>query len=243
MSIKFISELRDFFCFIRNPGSVVFKDIDLLCSESNFIKSFSISNLMRWACLLWFLNIFILGPTACSVANIIGAKHKIESNIPLFSAIIWAPIIEEMLFRYWMLSSINFIWIAPFFIFILLTGPSFFYSIIIVCTIANMFFNKYFFRSCRYQVISNYNCFPVLFHISNIIFASLHIYNFVFYDFNNWYLAPLLVLPQWCTGLVLGWVRLTKGIIPSILLHSIFNAAPAIIMWFFLRNQTATFVI
>ncbi|AGF48126.1 hypothetical protein CONE_0315 [Candidatus Kinetoplastibacterium oncopeltii TCC290E] len=241
MNIISNSELHDFFYFIRNPSTVLSKNTGWLHNESNFIETFSITNLVKWACLLWFLNILILGPLACSAAKIIGARHKIESSIPLFFAIVWAPIIEEMLFRYWMVSSIHVLLVIPFFIFILFMGPSYFTIASLVMLLAICFFISKFLISFRYPVIVKYNCFPALFHFSNIIFAILHINNFVFYSFNNWYLIPLLVLPQWCTSLVLGWIRLTKGILPSISLHSIFNAAPAIIIWFFLRS-TSNFI-
>lgn len=242
MSIICDSELRDFLYFIRNPSSILVRDSALLKRKSNFIKNFPICSLVRWAFLLWFLNIFLLGPVACGVANIIGVKHKIESSISLFLAIVWAPIIEEMLFRYWMVSSIHVLLVIPFFIFILFMGPSFFTISLLSILLVVCFFIDNFFYSYRNSVIVKCDCFTALFHASNIIFSSLHICNFVFYSFNNWYLFPLLVLPQWCTGLVLGWIRLTKGIIPSIVLHSIFNAAPAIIMWLFLRNQSSNFV-
>jgi membrane protease YdiL (CAAX protease family) len=39
------------------------------------------------------------------------------------------------------------------------------------------------------------------------------------------------VLPQWVTGLVLGWMRVRFGIGSSMALHGLFNAGPMTLMW------------
>jgi membrane protease YdiL (CAAX protease family) len=46
----------------------------------------------------------------------------------------------------------------------------------------------------------------------------------------NLVLLPLLVLPQWVTGLVLGWMRVRRGIGASIMLHAMFNGGPLLLI-------------
>ncbi|AFZ83453.1 hypothetical protein BCUE_0322 [Candidatus Kinetoplastibacterium blastocrithidii TCC012E] len=232
MNIICNSELRSLFYFIRNPSIVL-----LECTNCSYRANFSISSLLKWACLLWLLNIIILGPIACGVASVVGAKHKVEFNVPLFSVAIWAPIVEEMLFRYWMVASVHFLLIMPLFILIFITGPSFVTVLLLMGLLATCFLINNISLLYKYPVMYRYSYFLFLFHAANLTFAGLHIHNFNFDTFNNFYLVPLLVLPQWCTGLILGWIRLTKGIISSIALHSIFNAVPYIAILLVLKNH------
>lgn len=62
----------------------------------------------------------------------------------------------------------------------------------------------------------------------------MHLSNF---SFNRmpWWMLPLLVLPQWLTGLVLGWMRVRRGIAASIALHALFNAGPMVMIWLLLK--------
>jgi membrane protease YdiL (CAAX protease family) len=62
----------------------------------------------------------------------------------------------------------------------------------------------------------------------------MHLYNFNLHHTPLW-LLPLLVLPQWLTGLVLGWLRVKRGIGASILLHAIFNGGPLLVVLLILR--------
>lgn len=43
------------------------------------------------------------------------------------------------------------------------------------------------------------------------------------------------MLPQWLTGLVLGWMRVRRGIAASIALHALFNAGPMVMIWLLLK--------
>src|SRR3546814_19916673 len=60
--------------------------------------------------------------------------------------------------------------------------------------------------------------FPWVFHVASLLFAAVHLYNFTLQG-TPWWLFPLLVLPQWLTGMVLGWLRVKRGIGASMLLH------------------------
>lgn len=64
--------------------------------------------------------------------------------------------------------------------------------------------------------------FPVVFWISALLFASAHLFNFA--EGNLLALAPL-VLPQFATGLVLGYVRVNYGLWSSMLIHVLHNSA------------------
>ncbi|MCJ9712375.1 CPBP family glutamic-type intramembrane protease, partial [Bordetella hinzii] len=76
--------------------------------------------------------------------------------------------------------------------------------------------------------------FGLVFHLAALTFAAVHLSNF---SFNRmpWWMLPLLVLPQWLTGLVLGWMRVRRGIAASIALHALFNAGPMVMIWLLLK--------
>src|SRR5690606_19311102 len=82
------------------------------------------------------------------------------------------------------------------------------------------------------QVYRRY--FPWVFHLAALSFAAVHLYNFNLHQTPLW-LLPLLVLPQWLTGLVLGWLRIKRGIGASMLLHGLFNSGPLLVVWLVLR--------
>jgi hypothetical protein len=77
----------------------------------------------------------------------------------------------------------------------------------------------------RYRAV-----FPYVFHLVAIAFAAVHIKNFVYTDLDAWMMV-VLVTPQWVTGLVLGWMRVTRGITSAMLLHGLFNAGPLCLAW------------
>src|SRR5690606_22462690 len=49
------------------------------------------------------------------------------------------------------------------------------------------------------------------------------------------WLLPLLVLPQWVTGLVLGWQRVRHGIGAALVLHALFHGGPLLLVWLVLQ--------
>ncbi|MGB7525052.1 MAG: CPBP family glutamic-type intramembrane protease, partial [Castellaniella sp.] len=71
--------------------------------------------------------------------------------------------------------------------------------------------------------------YPLLFHVAALAFAAVHLFNFRL-NAMALVLLPLLVLPQWVTGLVLGWMRVRRGLGASIALHAIFNGGPLLLI-------------
>ncbi len=72
----------------------------------------------------------------------------------------------------------------------------------------------YLFRKSRY--------FGFFFYLITLIFGFYHITNFEISP-TVIYLAPLLVAPQLCIGLILGYVRVKLGLIWAMVLHSMYN--------------------
>lgn len=64
--------------------------------------------------MLWALNLFALGPIAVTVAGAGGAMHRLDpANIPWLTAILWAPLVEELLFRYGLRRPAQALWFCP----------------------------------------------------------------------------------------------------------------------------------
>lgn len=74
--------------------------------------------------------------------------------------------------------------------------------------------------------------FPVLFWLSTIAFACIHLANF---DAGAlWVLLPL-VLPQFLLGVLLGYLRVHYGLWASIALHALHNGTALGLVWIGLR--------
>lgn len=74
--------------------------------------------------------------------------------------------------------------------------------------------------------------FPLLFWLSTIAFACIHLANF---DAGaRWVLLPL-VLPQFLLGVLLGYLRVHYGLWASIALHALHNGTALGLVWIGLR--------
>ena len=74
--------------------------------------------------------------------------------------------------------------------------------------------------------------FPLLFYLSAIIFAAVHLLNYL--DLGEiFYMSILLVAPQFLVGLLLGYIRMIYGLFWSMIAHFLHNAVlslPALIL-------------
>lgn len=196
-------------------------------------------DLLKWAGALWFLNMFLFGPLVIGVAQSAGASHAVNpAKLPWLLAIVWAPLVEEMLFRFGLRRPVIALWLIPLMIIALWHGPGLVQGVMFAMGIYLIY------RMTRSTAIPGVRArqwlkryrsqFWWVFHLATILFAGLHIKNFTFSAF-EWWMLPVLVLPQWITGLVLGWMRVMHGIGAAILLHAIFNFGPLLFVWLTLR--------
>lgn len=70
--------------------------------------------------------------------------------------------------------------------------------------------------------------FPVLFYLTAAVFALIHVFNFEL-PADQWYLTPLLVMPQFVLALYLGYIRVRNGLVYSIYIHALNNCIPLLI--------------
>jgi hypothetical protein len=188
--------------------------------------------LLVWWLLLWGLNFTVLGPLAVDVANSSGverARTILPSQWPY--VIVWAPLIEEMLFRFWLrrppgwplytLMAACAFMVGPVWWLMMLLASIAGWQIVQRASAAQP---RPWVRLRRYR-----RRFPVYLHLSVLAFALMHLGNYHSAD-APWWLLPLVVLPQWFTGMVLAWTRVRHGIGAAIVLHAGFNALPLILL-------------
>lgn len=117
--------------------------------------------------------------------------------------VVIGPVIEELLFRYWITFR------RAFFLH---------WAVGILTRV---------FDISRFKLLRKEKCiwekfFPYIFYMSAVLFALIHISNFSEYK-TYWWLAPLYTLPQLIIGLALGYIRIKQGFMSSWFFHSCYN--------------------
>lgn len=245
---RFRRELADFLRFVwrprpgaRLPGRHARQGV-----LEDFLPGLSVWRILQWALLLWVINLFIFGPLAVGAAEAGGAQHRLNlHNLPWVQALIWAPIVEELTFRFCLRRVAMLWWFVPLMALILVMGVGPASGVLLAIALwlcwapmwaargrapaggLQRFAPAY--RLTWAQRVRVRRLYPWLYHASAIAFAAVHLYNFRLHEMPLT-LMPLLVLPQWVTGLVLGWMRVRRGIGASMLLHGMFNAGPLLLV-------------
>ncbi|MGN6581558.1 MAG: CPBP family glutamic-type intramembrane protease [Bordetella sp.] len=234
--LSFRQDLADFWRFLRHPdlrrapgrraGSSLMSD---------WWPGISFGRLLAWAAVLWFVNAVLFGPLSLMVAQKLGAEHRLDAeHVPVLIAVLWAPMVEELLFRYGMRRPAQAWWLVPLAV-VLVSHPLSFLSWVILAVALLLacrplrrgrISRGHWARAWRREYARVYGA---VFHGVALVFAAVHLHNF-FFDKTTLWLLPFLVLPQWVTGLVLGWMRTRRGIGASMALHALFNAGPVLVI-------------
>jgi hypothetical protein len=235
--LSWLDEWRDFVGFLRRPRfaprcrQVRPQTAWLL----DWLPGIGFGRLLAWAAILWVINLFVFGPIVIGVAQKAGATHAVDpANLPWLLALLWAPIVEEILFRYGLRRPAIALWLVPVMILALWIGPGVAQTVMFVLTAVALY------RATSHNPMPGVRAriwlrwyrrwFWLIFHASVLLFAALHLYNFTFASV-QWWMLVALMLPQWFTGLVLGWIRVMRGIGAAILLHAAFNFGPLMAAW------------
>ena len=240
---SFRSEIRHFLSFIRRPrlgprppGRPARDGFWL-----DWFPAVRLTRLLQWALLMWAVNMLFLGPIAVMAAGMGGATHRLNlQNIPWLTALLWAPLVEELVFRYGLRRVKHLWWLLPTAVAAMLSGPGLAGGLLVaafmaLCWLPYAAGQPIAHRPLPWALRRRYSqAFPWVFHLSSLAFSAVHLYNFNLAQTPVW-LLPLLVLPQWVTGMVLGWQRVRHGIGAAILLHAIFNGGPLLLVWLVLR--------
>lgn len=240
----FRAQLRDFIQFVRRPAPNPRLPGRLTAPGSGFAADWLSSPgwlvLFKWAGFLWAVNLILLGPIAVAAATAAGAQHRLDiQSLPWLQALVWAPIIEELVFRYGLRRLGHIWWLVPVAVMVMFSGPVVTAQLSLVALLLLCWWPAIRTGNRgssgipaavlgRRRLVLRY--YGWLFHGSSLAFAAIHLHNFNLGQTAGW-LLPLLVLPQWLTGMVLGWLRVRCGIGAAIQLHALFNAGPLLLVW------------
>jgi len=234
-------EVVDFLRYLRRPrpGPRLGGRSRGQCLRADFSLNAPWWRIASWAALLWVVNLMVFAPLALSAAQATGAEQRLNlHNMPWLTALIWAPVIEELTFRYVLRRPAMVWWFVPFMVAILVQGPGLTSGAMAVLAFLLAVAPLWYPGGHRWQ--SGWSLswprrrwirrvYPWLFHGAAVAFAAVHLYNFRLNNVELFFL-PLLVLPQWVTGLVLGWIRVRRGIGASMCLHAMFNGGPLLLL-------------
>ena len=240
---RFRDELGDFMRFIVRPTlgpRVPYRRTGGQVG-ADWLSGLDVGRLLKWALFLWAVNLIFLGPIAVAAATAAGAQHRLNIHaIPWLQALLWAPVVEELVFRYSLRRIAHALWVVPIGVGVMLAGPSvtsilFLVAVLLLCwspwTGPSRLPSSARSQGRSWELRRQYRgLFPWVFHAANLAFAGVHLHNFNLPPTALW-LLPLLVLPQWLTGLVLGWLRVRRGIGAAIVLHGLFNGGPLLLVW------------
>jgi len=253
---RFRDEFKDFLRFVwrprlspRLPGQRLGKGWWV-----DWTAGLRLKRLLQWAGILWLLNAMLFGPLAAAAAGAGGAEHRLDMHhIPWLHALIWAPIVEELVFRYGLRRPAQLLWFLPVSTACLFLGPAWYSQLLLLGALVLWFYGPAAMQGAQFWPhrgagggrlrawVYGYawpwswrkryiRFFSWLFYASTLLFAGLHLYNFNLQQV-PWMIWPLLVIPQCFTGLALGWLRVRHGIGASIALHALFNGGPLLLIF------------
>src|SRR5690606_4119536 len=104
---------------------------------TDWLAGLSLTRVLRWVAVLWAINFLVLGPLAAGVAARGGAEHHFDVQaIPWVLALLWAPVVEEMMFRLGMRRFGAALWLLPGFLALAWWGRDWIVGVFIALSIA-----------------------------------------------------------------------------------------------------------
>ena len=151
-----------------------------------------------------------------------------RANIVVIALLI--PFVEEGMFRSWLRYPWAIVFAMPL-ILILVTfwliegaeGESNFAVLMLFAALISLYYFIVYTRRTQDGFLENlaHRLFPVAFFGSTTIFSLSHLYNFA--PGNTGVFVIMMVLPQFCVGLLLGYARMRFGFLSAVGLHGSFN--------------------
>ncbi|MDE5423508.1 CPBP family glutamic-type intramembrane protease [Ancylomarina sp. DW003] len=165
---------------------------------------------------LILLNAFDLIPEHISQRSDVSLKY-------ILSVIIFAPIIEELAFRLPLIPRYKYISFSLS-IFIIAIGKSIWgtnygYELYLLA-LPTFGLAHYIFKDKSFNTTKQ---LKLIVHISVILFAFMHIFNFIDVEFWMYFIFPILTAPQILMGYILSFTRLKYGFLYGVILHMLIN--------------------
>ncbi len=160
-----------------------------------------------------------------------------DTSLKLLLAItIIGPILEELIFRLFLVPKYSYICFSLSLIIIEISkslwGINCGYELYLLALPAYVLAH-YIFKDKSFNTTKH---FRLIVHVSVVLFAFVHISNFIDVEFWVYFIIPILTAPQILMGYILSFTRLKYGFIFAVLLHMLINFTlnlPSIIKYFF----------
>lgn len=229
---------RDFLAFVMRPrllGLVQPRD-------ASAVKQVGALLLLALVLTVVFLLLEFIAELGPGV-SLPGLEYDLFDQSPamvIFSAIILAPLLEEVLFRSWLegrptslkliagiVMAIACIWLS-----IRLLDGLVEVMAILILPLGIFFFALLWIANTNGRAAGRvyHRVFPALFWLSSIGFGLIHLTNYVVDD----RIAALpLIFPQALIGLILGYARLRYGMWANIALHASYNTVLVMMVFIF----------
>lgn len=230
---QFNDTLRDLLNFLRKPQLTEANEVSDVNQAPDPLQVFI--HLLLFSFGLSFGSMMLLGVLKQSglVPELPHAMEDVMKELPFIALILLAavvvPAIEEFAFRLWLVYKkayfIISLWLISFFLYSVVFKLHYTftaYAILAVATLITIFLLS--FREATQSLLENLytRYYGWFFYSATVLFAVMHLMNFKL-NLHIVLLTPVLVLPQFLLGLVLGYIRVKQGIGWAIALHAIYN--------------------
>lgn len=180
---------------------------------------------------------FLLGILIYEIVELSHLSHQLEDvgTVEIWLAVLLVPPVEELLFRIWLRVNRRTLLIFSgviFFIALLLISYVNYWIMAGVLSLGVLIATMAIWgEEARIESIAARH-FGFLFYLSVFVFGLVHIFNYSPLTWQTWLLAPVLVLPQFIVGSMLGFIRVRYGILYAILFHAAVNASLLVFLLF-----------
>lgn len=228
--------------------NIFFTDLSNFLFKNKHNNLNSASYYLGYSILFYFIAVVIVAISLKGIDNLIALPvHKIHTsfkgksivNIILLGLII-APIMEELCFRLFLKYTrlnvcISGIMFSYYLITIFLNEKLYqidiaFYRRAGFVLLIGVFI--YLFQKLldKWELSQNFwkNNFKLMLYISIFSFSLIHIKNLTFNNYQEYFLIPLLIFPQFLLAIFNSFLRCNFGIKYSIVFHSIANFLPVL---------------
>jgi len=176
---------------------------------------------------IYTLAIIPIGFILFLVSNGIGLENRqstLSFQEKIFYGILFAPIVEEILFRLILRFNKKNLLIfitSSFALFIIFLIKKELVKILVFSSLTIAFsLCTIYFKTCKDFLIKY---FHIWFYITAGLFGVLHIYNYMGINISNLFLSPLFAIPQFILGILLGFIRINNGFFYAVLFHLLMN--------------------